>query len=123
MRRGLRSRRGLVALLTTMLALLSFTGSGAALAAPRDGGPSLAPRSEIELQTILDVNSARTARGLGPLYADSTLGSLARERSMDMASNNYFSHYAPDGSAYYVGLLDASHVAFLYAGENLAWST
>ena len=120
--RRLLSLRGL-AVLFTSIALLAALGGGAASAASVASGPSLAPRVAIELQTIIDVNNARAARGVGALYSDPQLGTLARERSMDMASHNYFSHYAPDGSAYYVHLLDVSNVAFQYAGENLAWST
>ena len=122
MRRALLSPRVLAVLLTS-IALLTTAGGGVASAEHSAKGPSLSPRSSIELQTIIDVNNARAARGLGQLYADPTLGSLARERSTDMAANNYFSHYAPDGSAFYVQLLDSNHVQFQFAGENLAWST
>ncbi len=117
------SRRGLVLLLGVFIAALSALSPSLVLAKPMVEAPNLSARDDLEVQTILDVNAARMARGLAPLYADASLGELARERSFDMAAHNYFSHYAPDGTAFYVRLLDDSHIAYTYAGENLAWNT
>jgi uncharacterized protein YkwD len=102
--------------------LLAWTWSVAS-AAPASAGPNLATREDLEVQAIVGVNNARGTHGLAPLYSDARLGTLARQRSLDMAQHHYFSHYAADGSAYYVQLLDSNGIPFSYAGENLAWNT
>jgi uncharacterized protein YkwD len=115
-------RGGLAALLVSAVALLCLP-LGLAVAAPAPAIPAPSTRDDLEIQAIVDVNGARQAHGLAPLRADAQLGALARERSLDMAQHDYFSHYAADGSAYYVQLLDANGIPFTYAGENLAWNT
>ncbi len=45
------------------------------------------------------IDQQRNQVGLGHLELDDTMIELARFRSQDMASQNYFSHVAPDGSS------------------------
>ncbi len=115
-------QRTVIGLAVLTAALIALTWTSPAQAGV-SAGPRLDARGDLEIQTIIDVNGEREARGLPPLYADSTLGAVARERSQDMAINGYFSHYDSSGNPIYVQLLDAYNVAFFYAGENLAWNT
>ena len=80
------------------------------------------PEANAELRTYPGINAIRAAHGLPPLVADAQLVNVARIRSRDMATNNYFSHFPPDGCNY-VCVMDANGVAHAYAGENIAWNT
>ena len=107
-------------LAAAVLALLSVAWSSSHSGEDAPRSLTLSVREDLELQTILDVNAARAGRGLPSLAAESSLGEIARERSTDMAALGYFSHYAPDGSAIYISLLDQKQIPWLFAGENLA---
>ena len=52
----------------------------------------------LELQMLNAINAQREAAGLTPVTPSSSLTEVARGRSQDMATNNYFSHTAPDGT-------------------------
>ncbi len=78
--------------------------------------------SNAELQTYPGINAIRQQHGLPALQPDAQLVAIARIRSQDMAANNYFSHFPPNGCNY-VCLMDANGVAHSYAGENIAWNT
>lgn len=80
------------------------------------------PEVNAELQTYPGINAIRAQNGLPPLVADAGLVEVARARSEDMAANNYFSHYPPDGCNY-VCLMDKYGVTHAWAGENIAWNT
>lgn len=80
------------------------------------------PASRAELTTYAGINAIRAERGLPPLTPDPALLEVARQRSRDMATNNYFSHSPPDGCNY-VCLLDQKGVSYAWAGENIAWNT
>jgi uncharacterized protein YkwD len=80
------------------------------------------PRDDLELGAMQRINALRAERGLPELVAAGQLDQVARARSLDMATNHYLSHVAPDGSDVY-GLLDAHGYPWLGAGENLYRST
>ena len=80
------------------------------------------PEANAELRTYTGINAIRQAHGLPALRPDAQLVAIARIRSQDMAANNYFSHYPPDGCNY-VCLMDRNGVTHAYAGENIAWNT
>lgn len=92
-------------------------------AAPAD--PPAAPAcptasmSGFGLDLFNAINNERTSRGVPALAANGCVVYVAQLRSDDMATNNYFSHTAPDGSTAF-SLLDANGVAYGWAGENLA---
>ncbi len=65
------------------------------------------------------INALRVERGLGPLAVDGALVDLARARSADMASRNYFSHTTPEGVNVF-DMMAQRGINYLYAGENLA---
>ncbi|WP_017472127.1 CAP domain-containing protein [Amphibacillus jilinensis] len=78
--------------------------------------------SELEAfeEEIIELtNQERTDQGLDPLVVDQSLSSVAREKSNDMAVNNYFSHHSPTyGSPF--DMMQAFDISYLAAGENIA---
>lgn len=85
--------------------------------APSQGTGSVLAENE---QQMLDlVNRERTAIGLRPLQADPELTRLARLKTQDMITLNYFAHQSPTyGSPF--EMMRAAGVTFRIAGENLA---
>ena len=74
-----------------------------------------------ELQLIDLLNADRSAAGLPPLAADPRLMDVARWRSEDMVSRNFFGH---DLGGFNVGrLLRERQIPFNLAGENLVSNT
>lgn len=65
------------------------------------------------------INAARAQQGLRPLVMDPVLRDLARRKSMDMATHEYFSHDSPRLGGL-MDLLAGAGVDYRYAGENLA---
>lgn len=80
--------------------------------------PNLSLSGE-ERQLINQVNQERIKHGLKPLNVDMTLVSIAKTKSHDMASNNYFSHVSPTLGTVY-NMLDNAGVTYSRAGENIA---
>jgi uncharacterized protein YkwD len=71
-------------------------------------------------QALFDATNARRASvGLPPLRANGYLAGIARLRSQDMATNNYFSHTSPNGDTAF-SLMQQYGVPYGWAGENLA---
>jgi len=91
----------------------SKAGSGSS------GGPGL---SGIEAEILQLINSTRAQHGLSQLVLDQSLINIARARCHCMISNNYFSHYAPDGSTFF-NLLRNNGISWTNAGENLGNAT
>lgn len=97
-------------------------------------GPLAPPASSANTALVVDTLTAatvsmldrlgaeRTASGTVALRADATLTSVAQARATDMATRGYFGHTAPDGSDF-VDLIEASGIAWLGAGEVIAWNT
>ena len=71
-------------------------------------------------QAVLDLtNAERQKAGLSALKTDSNLMNSAREKSMDMSSNGYFSHTSPThGSPF--DQMKAHGVSYSSAAENIA---
>jgi uncharacterized protein YkwD len=87
------------------------------------GNQTLAGLPALEATMFTLHNQARATAGLPALVLDSRLTQVARERSKDMADNNYFSHYRPgETTAAYVQILNADGIAYSWAGENIAWN-
>jgi len=72
-----------------------------------------------EKRMLALVNKERESRGLGKLVMDTKLRDLARQHSIDMFENGYFSHTDRDGKSPFDRMNDAK-ITFLIAGENLA---
>src|SRR4029077_1229465 len=83
--------------------------------------PSAATISSAEQAVLTLLNKDRTAAGLVPVRADPRLMAIARARSIDMATKDYFSHTQPDGRNVF-DILSGDHVAWYNAGEIIAWN-
>ncbi|TFB13398.1 sporulation protein [Filobacillus milosensis] len=72
-----------------------------------------------EQQVVELVNQERQKRGLQPLKVSVELSDVAREKSRDMAKNNYFSHTSPTyGSPF--NMMKQFGIDYRAAGENIA---
>jgi uncharacterized protein YkwD len=65
------------------------------------------------------INEQRAAAGMKPVELDGATVELARDRSRDMASRNYFSHTTPEGEKF-LGMMSQRGINYKYAGEILA---
>jgi len=73
--------------------------------------------SNLELLKL--TNYERAQNGLAPLSLDSDLSKAAHEKSVHMFTNNYWAHFAPDGTSPW-DFIKGSGYEYSYAGENLA---
>ncbi len=64
-------------------------------------------------------NDERSDASLTPLRRSSVLDEAARLKALDMAKNEYFSHYSPTGVSPWHWFAQADY-SFVHAGENLA---
>lgn len=72
-----------------------------------------------EKEVIRLVNLERKKRGLAPLKNNPQLSKVARYKSQDMISKNYFSHQSPTyGSPF--KMMQSFGIRFTAAGENIA---
>lgn len=71
-------------------------------------------------QKVVDLtNQERAKNGLAALKVDTALSKVAREKSLDMSKNGYFSHTSPTyGSPF--DMMKQFGVSYQYAGENIA---
>lgn len=75
--------------------------------------------SYVESQMIHLINSIRLSRGLQLLNPNPVLNSIARSRSRDMLSRNYFSHYTPEGKNIF-NILVEDGIMYACSAENLS---
>ncbi len=115
----MKSRRGTLALLVALAALLL-----AALAAPALGATQLNP---YEQQLVKYVNQARAEQGLPKLKVHAALVGAARAHAADMGAQKYFAHDSLDGSSFADRMIAAGYSREGYsswrAGENIAWGS
>lgn len=105
--------------ITLLVALTSLVGGHGALR-PAVSFAAL-DLAAVEVQFLELVNADRAAHGLAPLVADARLMEVARWRSEDMVTRNFFSH---DLGGFTVGRLLRGHqVSFNLAGENIVSNT
>ncbi|MGM0845369.1 MAG: CAP domain-containing protein [Bacillota bacterium] len=75
--------------------------------------------SQFEKQVVELTNNERAKAGLPALYIDSELSNVAREKSNDMQTKNYFSHTSPTyGSPF--DMMNSFDIDYRAAGENIA---
>lgn len=91
--------------------------------APKEEKPieNQAPRgvSQEEQEVLRLVNIERQKAGLSPFTLSAELSNVARDKSKDMAHNNYFSHQSPThGSPF--DMMRAYGIIYRTAGENIA---
>lgn len=65
------------------------------------------------------VNKEREARGLSSLKMNDQLSTAAAGKADHMFANNYWAHFAPDGTSPWYFIKSAGY-SYVYAGENLA---
>ena len=83
----------------------------------KDSHPEVRP--DLEKKMLELVNQERIQRGLPPLQADPEMTEVARAHSRDMFARGYFAHFTPEGKSPF-DRMNAAHVQYLTAGENLA---
>jgi uncharacterized protein YkwD len=107
-----------------LLAVAFAVSSVGLLAAPRpaDAWSAGSFSSTSEKQLVSLTNRSRAAAGLRALRVDSTLTSIARWRSKDMITRNYFSHNIPPAGYNVFHVLDQKHYCYAIAGENIGWN-
>lgn len=81
-----------------------------------DSSVSLTAVESYVLQTI---NDQRVAAGLAPVKLSAELTGIARSRSNDMATRNYFGHTTPEGKQFF-GMMTDQKISYQFAGEILA---
>ena len=75
--------------------------------------------SQYEQQVVDLTNQERAKQGLPALKVDLELSKVAREKSLDMQKNNYFSHTSPTyGSPF--DMMKKFSISYKAAGENIA---
>jgi uncharacterized protein YkwD len=90
------------------------------LVTPTPAKPGCPAGNPIFEARVMDlINAERAANGLGALSAEDRLIQAAQWHSADMACNNYFSHFAPDGSSGGDRITRAGYL-WNYFGENIA---
>jgi uncharacterized protein YkwD len=67
-------------------------------------------------------NQARASAGLAALRWDSALAGIARWRSQDMATRDYFSHNIPPNGEMVFDVMDQQGYCYRLAGENIGWN-
>ncbi|WMM25322.1 CAP domain-containing protein [Tissierella sp. MB52-C2] len=86
---------------------------------PTTETPSVSGLSAIEAEVVRLVNIERQKEGLKPFVASSELSKVARTKSEDMATKNYFSHTSPTyGSPF--DMMKSFGIKYNTAGENIA---
>lgn len=81
--------------------------------------PSTDEITAIEQEVVRLVNIERTKQGLTALKSNDELSAVARLKSQDMRTNNYFSHTSPAyGSPF--EMMKQFGISYSYAGENIA---
>ncbi|SHG28739.1 CAP domain-containing protein [Ornithinibacillus halophilus] len=83
------------------------------------GIPSPELREGLEYQLFDLTNASRVIHGLPVLNWDESVRNTARNHSIDMAENNYFSHTNPLGQSPF-DRMEEDQIVFRTAGENLA---
>jgi hypothetical protein len=107
--RGLAARWGTLASLL-LLGVLAALGAASVVA--------IDPR-QAEQELIILTNVDRTSNGVPALVPDEALQEVARFRSEDMVTRNYFSHSIPPDGHQVFDILNERGIRYVRAGENL----
>lgn len=94
---------------------MSSSGDSSAL----NSLPAAYPEQNPAETRLLDLlNGSRVERGLSALRLEPRLIALAKQRSDDLVTRDYFSHTTPEGTTVFDDM-DRQHITYLLAGENL----
>ena len=113
-----RYRRPIAPLAMLALALV-VAGPWAPAVAASDTTNLAVEAAELELVRLM--NESRGSAGLPAIAVNAAVAAVARARSVDMATKNYFSHTQPDGRKVF-DLLSSAGIPWKAAGEVLAWN-
>jgi hypothetical protein len=91
------------------------------LALPQVAG-AFNPDPQLEGDLIALTNADRTSNGVAALMVDDRLVTVARERSDDMMTRNYFAHEIPPTGSRVFDLILARGVDYQYAAENIGYN-
>jgi uncharacterized protein YkwD len=108
----------------SLLVVIAFAASSIgimALPATTFGWSANAFNSASERQLQALTNRSRSSAGRKTLRWDSALASIARWRSKDMITRNYFSHNIPGGGKVFDEMSDRGY-CYKVAGENIGWN-
>ncbi|RKP57322.1 LysM peptidoglycan-binding domain-containing protein [Cohnella endophytica] len=95
---------------------LKSTGNGAVKPAAKPATPA---KSSFEQQVVNLVNQYRVKNGLTTLKVSAPLAAMAKDKAIDMYTNNYFDHTSPTyGSPFQ--MMKSYKISYGYAGENIA---
>jgi len=100
-----------------LIASIVIIAAGTLITASPSPAVALDAQEEAVVQLI---NQYRAANGLGALSTDSQLDDIARWKSQDMATNNYFSHTDSLGRDPFQRMADFGYTYNTWLGENLA---
>jgi uncharacterized protein YkwD len=112
-------RRRVASLLLAAVAVAAIAAPAAVTATTETVDAAAITAAESQMVTLL--NQDRTDRGLVPVRVDSRLMAIARARSVDMVTKDYFSHTQPDGQNVF-DILTAKGITWYNAGEIIAWN-
>jgi uncharacterized protein YkwD len=84
-----------------------------------ENGSQVISRTEAENYYLNSVNNLRVTKKLGSLIIDRRLSLSAENKNIDMINNNYWGHFAYDGTNYYQFIWNKSPKS-KKVGENLA---
>ncbi len=102
------------------LFILFFIISGLLLAPLKSNSGVLGISYSISSSDLLALtNQQRIANGLAPLVMNQDLTNAAQMKAQNMFADNYWAHFAPDGTSPWYWFLKAGY-QYNYAGENLA---
>jgi uncharacterized YkwD family protein len=86
---------------------------------PSEGTSTSSQVSAYEQQVVDLTNQERAKQGLPALKLDTELSKVAKEKSLDMKNNRYFSHTSPNyGSPF--DMMKQFGISYRAAGENIA---
>jgi uncharacterized YkwD family protein len=81
--------------------------------------PAVQAKSSFEQQVVALVNKNRANAGLNPLKVSTKLSAMAKDKAIDLYSNDYFDHNSPTyGSPF--DMMKSYGISYSYAGENIA---
>lgn len=109
--------------------LLAVTGLVAwMVAAPAVAGVShrAVTVQALESGVLVEINSVRREHGLGALRLSPKLSAAARQHSVEMAKDGYFSHNSANGGTFdkrIIRYYSSAGRRFWSVGENLLWSS
>lgn len=81
--------------------------------------PTAAKTADNTKEIINLTNAERIKVGLPPLKENSKLDLAAQNKAQNAITNNYWAHFAPDGTSPWSFIINSGY-SYSYAGENLA---